>query len=149
MPQNISTNNKQLKHKKDFKIQYQNRNQKEKIPTPKKAILKIKKKETVILMHCLMMNKMTLTCFFNIITTQRLKTQQLLAILWRPHWHWWWIPCCVYTITKQKYSKLNSFFGNTYKATSWLYRKKALSGIVVKLFILRSLKIQDASTMYI
>lgn len=43
MPQNISTNNKQLKHKKDFKIQYQNRNQKEKIPTPKKAILKIKK----------------------------------------------------------------------------------------------------------
>lgn len=81
MPQNISTNNKQLKHKKDFKIQYQNRNQKEKIPTPKKAILKIKKKETVILMDCLMMNKMTLTCFFNIITTQRLKTQQLLAIL--------------------------------------------------------------------
>lgn len=79
MPQNISTNNKQLKHKKDFKIQYQNRNQKEKIPTHKKS--HIKDKETVILMHCLMMKKMTLTCFFNIITTQRLKTQQLLAIL--------------------------------------------------------------------
>lgn len=79
MLQNISTNNKQLKHKKDFKIQHQNRNEKEKITSPKKAI--IKKKETVILMHCLMMNKMTLTCFFNIITTQRLKTQQLLAIL--------------------------------------------------------------------
>lgn len=43
MPQNISTNNKQLKHKKDFKIQYQNRNQKEKIQNHKKAILQTKK----------------------------------------------------------------------------------------------------------
>lgn len=43
MLQNISTNNKQLKHKKDFKIQYQNRNQKEKSQPIKKAILKIKK----------------------------------------------------------------------------------------------------------
>lgn len=55
MPQNISTNNKQLKHKKDFKIQYQKQKSKGKIPTHKKS--HIKDKETVILMHCLMIKK--------------------------------------------------------------------------------------------